>query len=72
MIIDADYADDLCIISDLLNNATTLLHRIEEAALKIGLLANAKKTEFMAFNQAHTGSIKSMTKQSCSRIYLPR
>ena len=61
MITDADYADDLCIISDLLIDATVLLHHIEEAAIKIGLLVNAKKTEFMAFNQAHTGSIKSLT-----------
>ena len=63
MITDADYADDLCIISDLLNDATILLHRIEEAASKIGLLVNATKTEFMAFNQAHTGSIKSLRNQ---------
>ena len=68
MITDADYADDLCIISDLLNDATVLLHRIEEAAIKIGLLVNAKKTEFMAFNQAHTGSIKSKTNQDIKAV----
>eukprot|EP00111_Clytia_hemisphaerica_P013585 TCONS_00039929-protein len=44
MITDADYADDLCITSDLLNDATVLLHRIEEASIKIGLCLNAKKT----------------------------
>ena len=59
-ITDADYADDLCIISDYLDNATVLLHQIEDIANKIGLVVNAKKTEFMAFNQLHTGSIKSM------------
>ena len=40
----------------------------EEAAFKIGLLVNAKKTEFMAFNQAHTGSIKSKTNQDIKTV----
>ena len=51
-----------------LNDATVLLYRIEEAAIKIVLLVNATKTEFMAFNQAHTGSIKSKTNQDIKAV----
>ena len=42
-ITDADYADDLAIISDDLTDATILLHQIEQAASEIGLYVNARK-----------------------------
>jgi hypothetical protein len=35
---------------DNLPNATKLLHYIEQAAQKIGLNINLKKTEYMTFN----------------------
>ena len=50
-ITDADYADDIAILSNSPNLAETLLHSLERAAADIGLHVNAHKTEFMCFNQ---------------------
>ena len=43
-ITDADYADDLALISDSITGATALLHYLEIAAADIGLHINAAKT----------------------------
>ena len=51
-ITDADYADDIAIEANTLNQAETLLHSLERATAGIGLHANAHKTEYMFFNQA--------------------
>ena len=53
-ITDADYADDLALISD----TKALLHILERAAGDVGLYVNAGKTEFMCFNQE--GSMKTV------------
>ena len=53
VITDADYADDIALLSDSIEKAELLLHRVEEAAKQIGLHINEDKTEFMAFNQPH-------------------
>ena len=57
-ITDADYADDLALFSDKIDNAERLLHAVEEAAPWIGLYVNAKKTEYVCYNQ--TGEIKDL------------
>ena len=50
-ITDANYADDIVLLANTLNQAETLLHSLERAAAGIGLHVNAHKTEFMCFNQ---------------------
>jgi len=50
-ITDADYADDLALMSDTIAEAEALLHILERAAGDVGLYVNAGKTEFMSFNQ---------------------
>ena len=65
-IVDIDYADDLAIMSDYIDNATKLLHSIEKAARGIGLYINAKKTEFMAYNQ--DGQIKSVAGNNIKQV----
>ena len=45
-----DFADDLALITENVNQAQILLSKLEEEAGKIGLICNAKKTEFQAFN----------------------
>ena len=50
-IIDADYADDIAILTNTPNQAETLLHSLEQAAVGIGLHVNAHKTEYMCYNQ---------------------
>ena len=51
-ITDANYADDIAILANTLNQAETLLHSLERTAGSIGLHVNAHKTEYMCFNQA--------------------
>ena len=52
IITDDDYTDDIAILANTPNQAETLLHSLERAAIGIGLHVNAHKTEYMCFNQA--------------------
>ena len=45
-ITDLDFADDLAIPANTVENAESLLHALEEAAAYVGLYCNASKTEF--------------------------
>ena len=71
-ITDIDYADDLAITSDNLQNATKLLHSIEEAAQETGLYMNPKKTKFMTYNvEGQMSSLSgSKIKHVSSFVYL--
>ena len=53
-ITDADYADDLALLAKTPNQAETLLHSVERAAVGIGLHVNALKAEYMCYNQTAT------------------
>ena len=57
-ITDADYADDIAILTNAPAQAETLRHSLERATAFIGLHANAHKTEYMCFNQ--TGDISTL------------
>ena len=48
---DLDFADDIALISEQLDQAQQVLERVENEAAGVGLMANAKKTKVMAFNQ---------------------
>ena len=50
-ITDTDFADDLALLSDHLEQAQLLLLRLEVAAETVGLHINYKKTEYMLYNQ---------------------
>ena len=54
-ITNADYADDIALLANRLNQTETLLHSLERAATGICLHVNAHKTEYMCYNQ--TGDI---------------
>ena len=49
-ITDADYADDLALLSGTIAGANFLLLVLEQAASEIGLKINAKKTEYLPIN----------------------
>ena len=53
-ITDVDYADDLAVLTNNVQDAMSLLHKIEEAASEIGLYINAKKTEYIIVNLDQT------------------
>lgn len=57
-ITDVDYADDLAVLTDNIQDAMSLLHKIEEAASEIGLYINAKKTEYIIVNLDKTIEIR--------------
>ena len=59
-ITDADYADDLALLSDNSYNAQKLLHILEQSAAFIGLHVNATKTEYMCYN--HDSPIETLNK----------
>jgi hypothetical protein len=48
---DLDFADDIALLSDTAAQAQQLLRNVENAALRVGLHMNAKKTQFMVYNQ---------------------
>ena len=48
---DLDYADDVALIAEHITSAQALLLSFEEAAAKIGLKLNTKKTECMLLNE---------------------
>ena len=47
---DLDFADDLALLSDTIEQAEKLLHDLEHAAQLVGLSLNVAKTEFMTIN----------------------
>ena len=58
MATDLDFADDIALVSNTASQAQELLERVENAALKVGLHMNAKKTKSMVFNQQEVTTIK--------------
>ena len=51
VVTDLDFADDLALLTEEIEQAQEVLHRLETEAEKVGLYCNAKKTEIQAFNQ---------------------
>jgi len=50
-ITDLDFADDIAVISEEIQQAQALLQRVEEASASVGIAMNAKKTKILASNQ---------------------
>ena len=48
---DLDFADDLALITEEMEQAQEVILKLEEEAEKVGLVCNAKKTEVQTFNQ---------------------
>ena len=67
-ITNADYADDLAVLADVLKDATFLLHSIERTAKEIGFYLNADKTEFICFNQDASERMKSLDGEKIKQV----
>ena len=67
-ITNADYADDLAVLADVLKDATFLLHSIERTAKEIGFYLNADKTEFICFNQDVSERMKSLDGEKIKQV----
>ena len=57
MITDTNFADDIALISDNLDNAQSLLEGVETAATEVALHINTGKTEHMACNLRHRATL---------------
>ena len=56
VITDTDFADDIALITEDMNQAQELLTRVNIESGKIGLNLNAKKTEITHYNQINHSS----------------
>ena len=65
---DADFADDIALISDSIINTQTLLNSLESAANCVGLYLKETKTEYMNY----TNSIDNMVIKTVSGYILKR
>ena len=54
---DLDYADDIALLSNNINNLQELLDKLKENGRKVGLKINARKTEIMRTEHAQHGNI---------------
>ena len=59
-ITDTDFADDIALLSNLIEEEQLLLRRVESAAGQVGVHVNQKKTEHIVKNQPE-GNIFTLT-----------
>ena len=64
---DTDYAYDIALLANTPAREETVHHSLERAATGIGLRINAKKTEYMCFNQR--GDISSLKDEPLKLVY---
>ena len=64
---DADFADDLALLTDTIPEAQNFLMSLEDAANSIGLHMNVKKTKFMEIN-AEPGKIRAASGEEVKRV----
>ena len=68
---DADFADDIALISNTISDAQTLLNSLESAANCVGLYLNDSKTEYMSYVKTNN-SIDNMIIKTISGYILKR
>jgi hypothetical protein len=65
---DLDFADDIALLSEEIDQAQELLNRVEAQVAKVGLKLNASKTKYMSFNQVHATDIKTNDDTSLEEV----
>ena len=65
-ITDADFADDIALLSNTLKQSQLLLQRVESSAREVGLHVNQMKTEYTIYNQV-AGEIKTISGINCKK-----
>ena len=53
---DLDFADDIALLSDKIEQAQSILSRVQRECQKVGLALNAKKTKYITYNIDTEGS----------------
>ena len=67
-ITDLDFADDICLLSNEIQQAQELLTRVETACKKVGLEQSARKTEVMTYNIQERNPIKTTTGTELKKV----
>ena len=68
VITDLDFADDIALVAEELEQAQDFLHCVQENAAKIGLHLNSDKTEFMTFNEVQDTILKTVNNENIKKI----
>ena len=68
VITDLDFADDIALMTEELEQAQDFLHCVQENAAKIGLHLNSDKTEFMTFNEVQDTILKTVNNENIKKI----
>ena len=68
VITDLDFADDIALVAEELEQAQDFLHCVQENAAKIGLHLNSDKTEFMSFNQVQGIVLKTVNNENIKKV----
>ena len=61
VITDLDFADDICLLSNEIQQAQQLLTQVETECKKVGLQLNARKTEVMTYNLNEHDPVKTVS-----------
>ena len=65
---DLNFADDIALISNEIQQAKELMKQVEMEAAKVGLHVNAKKTEAMPFNQEQSCDMESINGEKIKEV----
>ena len=68
VITDFDFADDIVLATEELEQAQDFLHHVQENAAKIGLHLNSDKTEFMSLSQLQDNVLKTVNNENILNI----
>ena len=68
VITDLDFADDIALVTEELEQAQDFLHCVQENAAMIGLHPNSDKTEFMSFNQVQDTVLKTVNNENIKKV----
>ena len=70
-ITDVDFADDISLLSESIRTATELLHRVDSAAVILGLFINVGKTKVMTLNLGdQVGDLQSRSGQAIEKNFI--
>ena len=65
---DIDFADDIALLEDNIEEAEVLLHKVEQASQSIGLFLNAPKTKVMQINPSSNNPLHALDGSTIERV----
>ena len=68
VITNLDFADDIALVTEELEQAQDFLHCVQENAAMIGLHQNSDKTEIMSFNQVQDTILKTVNNENIKKV----